>query len=306
IREVVISEPNNARLRYGRGSVHWLPDLPSASALAAELVARGGDDIHVVPAAGTYFYNFNCQPTRPDGSPNPLANPDVRRALSMAINRDTLVREVTRVGNPPAATFIPPGSIRNYTPPTDAGVSFNPTAAAQLLASAGYADGEGLGELTILFNTDNSHEKIAQFIAASWKDHLGVRVTLQAQPSKAFGQRLDEHDFTIARAGWFGDYRDPTTFLDKFISDSPNNDAAWSNPAFDKLMKEAEAETDPQARLQRLERAEALMLAAQPIAPLFHYVNLELFRPDEVAGIRPNPWNVRRLDQVRLKKTDAP
>src|SRR5690606_16382014 len=93
-------------------------------------------DVHATPMAGTYFYNFNCQATLPDGRRNPLADTRVRRALSMAIDRDALVASVTGMGEPPAYTFIPPAALANYHPPVEHGVRFDPSRARELLIEA--------------------------------------------------------------------------------------------------------------------------------------------------------------------------
>jgi len=300
IREVILQEPQTALMRYRRGEIDWLPDIPTASSLAADLVTEGGADVHVGPAAGTYFYNFNCQPKRPDGSENPLADPRVRRAFSMAIDRQTITGRLTRMNQPVAHTFVPPEAIQGYAPPASAGARFDPEAAAALLEEAGYPGGKGLEGLTLLYNTGGGHEMIAQHVVRGWQTHLGVAVELEGIDSVAFGSRLDRQAYAIARAGWFGDYRDPTTFLDKFLSESPNNDAAWRDAAYDRLMAGARDLREPAARMDRLREAEARMLEAQPIAPIFHYVNLELFDPERVKGLHPNPWNVRRLERVEV------
>ena len=301
ILEQIVTEPQTAMLRYERGEADWLPDIPSASSLAADLAAAGRDDVHVTRAAGTYFYNFNCAPERADGSRNPLHDPRLRRALSMAIDRETIVEKVTRVGQDPARTFVPPGVIADYQPPVSAGVTYAPDRARELLAEAGHAGGEGLTDLSILYNTEGSHERIAERVARGWSDTLGVSVDLEGLDSKAFGQRLDEGRFTIARAGWFGDYPDPSTFLDKFHSENGNNDANFRDERFDARLEEARATAAGPKRRRLLERAEARMLDKQPVAPIYHYVTLDVFDPERVRGLAPNPWNVHRLDRIRAK-----
>ncbi len=307
----IVGDEGAAMLAYQRGDVDWLPDVRSASPLAADLVrqAREGlrNDVHVVAGAGTYFYNFNCAPTFLDGSKNPLQDVRVRQALSLAMDRQTIVERVTRGFQPIAKTFVPPGALAGYEPPMDAltdsdDLQTNLTRARQLLVEAGYPGGRGLTGLSILYNTEGAHGQIAQQIKNHWEQTLGVSVNLMGVEKTQFGQRLRSHDFAISRAGWFGDYRDPTTFLDKFISDNGNNDAQYNNPQFDNLMRQAARELNPQKRMQVLQQAERLMLTEQPIAPIHHYTMLSVHDADKVQGLIPNAWNNRRLERVKVQR----
>ncbi len=300
IQQRVIDSPVTQWLAYRSGELDWLPGVPTTDTLAADLVASGRSDVHLVPGAGTYFYNFNCSKTFLDGRPNPLSDARVRQALSMAIDRQTIVEKVTRLGQPVARTFVPVGALSAYEPPVEAGVTFDPQIAVALLAAAGHPDGAGLTDLSIMYNTGHGHEKIAQAIKSMWKQHLGVVVTLEGVEGRKFGARLKKHDYSISRAGWFGDYRDPTTFLDKFLTSNGNNDAAWSNEAFDRLLRVASTEADPESRMELLANAEHLMLGEQPIAPIYQYVSLHVYDARRVQNLWPNPWHLRRLEKVKV------
>jgi oligopeptide transport system substrate-binding protein len=266
--------------------------------------ARAGerDDVFTSSAAGTYFYKFNCRETLPGGRKNPLHDARVRRALSMAIDRKAIVENVTRVHQPIAKTFIPPGSIGNYTPPADAGVEFNADAAQKLLAEAGYPNGEGLEGLELLYNTGGGHERTAQEVVSGWKKYLNLNVSLKGKEVKVMQDDMDKGTFTIVRAGWYGDYRDPTTFLQYFVTGDGHNDGKYHNAEYDKLFAAAATETDAAKRLELLRRAEEIMIGEQPLAPIYHYMNLELWRPDQISGLKVNPWNVWRLHQVSVKR----
>lgn len=302
ILELIISDQNASLLRYQQGRVDWLPEIPTASRMAADLVSQQRPDVSTSPWAGTYFYSFNCSATLQDGSPNPLRDARIRRALSLAIDRKTIVERVTRLNQPVAQTFVPPGALMGYESPLDAGADYNPNEARQLLTDAGYADGSKLTGLSILFNTGQGHENIAQQIKRNWEEVLGVSVTLEGQEGKAFSERLKKKQYTIARASWIGDYPDATTFLDKFVTGNGNNDAAWSNTTYDQLLRTAATQTDRAARLASLREAEAVLLREQPIAPIFHYITLQVFDPKKVQGIHPNIWNLRRLELVRVNR----
>ncbi|MCC6579689.1 MAG: peptide ABC transporter substrate-binding protein [Phycisphaeraceae bacterium] len=299
ILQRVIENPNTAMLSYENGQAHWLPDIPTNLTLAADLVVSGRDDVHRTPWAGTYFYSFNCKTTLADGRPNPLADPRVRRALAMAIDRQTLVEQVTRMRQPAAKSFIPPHMIPGYEPPLDHGAGFDPHAARQLLIEAGYTDPGKLTGLSILFNTGGGHVPVAQAIAHQWKQHLGIDVTLEGQEVRSFRERLKTWKYTIARASWIGDYRDPTTFLDKYQTGGGNNDSAWSNARYDELLRQARNDQPPDIRMTSLRQAEAILLDEQPIAPIYHYITLDVYDPRKVEGLNLNAWNFRRLEQVR-------
>lgn len=302
ILERIVENPQTAVLVYESGDADWLPSLPTASVLAADLVASGRGDVHLYPGAGTYFYIFNCAAVLPDGSPNPLANRDVRRALSMAINREKIVKSVTRLKEPVARTMVPVGALPSYDPPVEDGTDYDPEQAKRLLANAGYPGGKGLSGLSILYNTGAAHERKAQSVQQDWRA-VGVEVTLQGIETLVFSERLQNHQFTVARAGWFGDYRDPTSFLDRFRTGDGNNDGKYSNPEFDALMEEAKSVRDPGRRIQLLRRAESVMLQDQPIAPIHQYVQLDVYNPQRVEGLYPNAWHRRRLEQVKVKQT---
>lgn len=306
--ETIVMEVNddlqNAYTQYRNGNIDWMPGFALASDLGIRLAkeARAGerDDFHIYQAAGTYYYSFNCRPEI-DGKPNPLADPRVRRALSLAIDRETMVNNVTQLGEPIAKTFTPPGAIPGYEPPIDAGVSFDPEAARQLLAEAGYPNGEGLTGLSILINSEGgAHNKQAQAIQSAWQTHLNITVPIDSVERKQFSTKRRSGQFTIARGGWFGDYIDPTTFLDLFRTGDSNNDGRYSNPEFDSLLKQAEAELDRDQRMALLRQAEAVIIEEQALAPLYHLLAAHVFDPDRVKGLTPNPWNIRRLELLTI------
>jgi len=297
----VNSDEGNALLNYAQGQYDWFPNLSTNSAQAPDLVNSGRDDVHVQAAAGTVFYLFNCRATLDNGKPNPMADPRVRRAFAMAVDRDLIVTSITRLNEPTATTMTPVGAIPGYDPPTDAAPAFNPEAARDLLAEAGYPGGQGLSGLSILYNTEAPHEKLAAALAKMWQTHLGVTVQLDGVEKSRFRQRRKNGGFSISRGGWYGDYRDPTTFLDLYRANDGNNDAGYESRAYDQLLRDAAAEVEPAARYALLREAEAVMLADAPIVPLHQPINLELFDPAKVTNLHPNAWNYRDLAAIAVK-----
>ncbi len=289
---------------YIDGEIDFIPNMPSGDPVVSDLSrqAREGErnDIHTVAAAGTYFYRFNCMATI-NGEPNPFADARVRRAFSLAIDRQSIVERVTQQREPVATTLVPPGSVAGYDTPTDEASIFNPERAAQLLDDAGYADRSTLPRITFVYNNEAAHERAAQAIQQQWQAHLGVRVELEGIEWGQLLQRLDDGDFMIGRAGWFGDYQDPTTWLDMFRTEDGNNDSRYSSARYDELLAQASIETDPAARFSLLREAEALLMSEAPVAPIYHYQSVYMFDPDRVKNVHPNSWNNFRLDQVTVE-----
>lgn len=290
IEERIIENPQTALQAYENGDADVWASPPTAGPLVAGLVASGRKDLHLQPAAGTYFYNFNCRAQLPDGRKNPFADARVRRAFALAIDRQAIVERVTRLNQPIARSYIPPQVIAGYQPPVDAAVLFEPQAAATLLAEAGYPGGAGIGSLTLLYNTGAQHEFIAQAVQAMWKQHLGVDVRLEGVEVTVFGDRIRSGQFDIARAAWFGDYPDPTTWLEKMGTGAGNNDCGWSDPTFDALLQQARSIREPEARMAVLAEAERIIQEQQPMALIFQYVMPSLFDAEKVTGLQPNAW----------------
>ncbi|MBN2375985.1 MAG: peptide ABC transporter substrate-binding protein [Sedimentisphaerales bacterium] len=289
----IMREANTAFLAYERGEVDMLTDIDRLD-FAPSLIEQGRsgrrDDIHAVTALAVNFYNFNCLKKRQDGSVNPLGDARVRMALNLAVNKQELVDKVKKLGNPPARNLVPPGSIKGYFCP--AGPDYNPARGRELLAEAGYPAGRGLGTIEILYNTGQLHELPAQAIAEMWRENLNIDVVLRGKELKTYADDKQNHRYMVARASWYGDYNDPTTFLDTLVTGNGNNDSGFSCVEYDELMRQAAECTDQEERFEILARAEKLVMhELMPVMPLYFEVNLLAFRP-EIKGIWPNARNV--------------
>jgi oligopeptide transport system substrate-binding protein len=265
--------------------------------------------IQVLPAFGMYFYSYNVRERLPDGRDNPLTNPLLRRALAMAIDKQAIADNIRGVGEPAASTIIPEGMIPGYTSPD--GLPFDPAKARELLAQAGYPQGKGLIPIEILFNKDGGHDLIAQAVAKDWQRELGIRVELVQRETKVFRENLKGGNFMVARGSWFGDYNDPTTFLNLSKTGDGNNDRGFSNPAFDALLAKAEEQPTPEARLAMLTEAERMLVQEEmPILPIFRYNQLYLFDPHRISGISPHPRMEQQMHRVDVlgdgKGSDTP
>lgn len=234
--------------------------------------------LHSHPYLGNYFYRFNTKLPH-------LKDKRVRQALAMSIDRKQIVEQVTKGGEVPAYTFTPPDTL-GYTAAD--GFAFNPEKARQLLAEAGYPNGEGFPVTELLYNTSESHRKIAVAIQQMWNQYLGVDITLNNQDWKVYLDSVDNGDYAIARAGWIGDYVDPNTFLDMWVTDGGNNRTGWSNHRYDELiLKLAPTASDRHSRYQLMREAEALLLEDMPVIPIYIYNSKSLVHPS-LKGLAPN------------------
>lgn len=292
-------DPQWAFLEYDSAGVDWLADVTGE--IGAELKAKNRPDLRVFPGFGTYFYSVNCQAKLPDGTTNPLADPRVRRALAMSLDKQAVIDTVTRMGEKPADTYVPQGIFKDY--PSPPGISDDVAAARKLLADAGYPGGQGFPKLTILLNKEGQHGEIAQVVRRQWQQNLGITFDLEGVEIKLFRDRLHSKDYAIARASWFGDYNDVSTFTDKYLSTSENNDSAWVNAAYDQLLHDAEydANPDPRHRLNTLAKAEQILCDEAPIIPIYFYNSAYLFR-DNVKGIPLNPRMMLNFKSVYVEK----
>ncbi len=270
-------------------------------------------DIHVLPAFGTDFYSFNCRPLLTDGRDNPLADARVRRAFVMCVDKRAIVEKVTRLNEPVATTLIPPGSIPGYRGPR--GLPHDPARARTELEAAGWVDrdGDGLVEdasgqpfpvIDLLYSTSGRRYKnISLALRDMWQRELGVRVELRGKDTKFFKEDLKTGHFMIGRGGWYGDYGDPTTYLDMFRTGDGNNDRGYSSPYIDELLETAARETDPQRRLAQLAECERFLMDEEvPMLVLCQYVTVYMYAPDRLSGLSHHPRLVQYLWKMKVHR----
>ena len=222
-------------------------------------------ELQIAPGMGTYFFAFNV-------SKPPFDSPLVRRAFSHALDRQALVGNVLEGGGLPARTFASPGIWGNPADdPAYVGIKFDPALARKLLADAGYPDGQGLPEVTLYFNADRTHEKIAQFVVRSWKQVLGVDVKLVGQEWKQYYRTVTQGPPQIFRPAWAPDYPDEGDWLLAFHSGHGELRTRWRSPEFDALLEQATLATDPAARRRAYARAEEILCVEEAVVmPLYH------------------------------------
>lgn len=224
------------------------------------------------PSLATYFYRFNV-------TKKPFDNAKVRKALSLVIDRKTLIDKVIKGGQTPALAFVPGG-----IPDAEAGKGFRQvggdyykdndlTEAKKLLADAGYPDGKDFPEVTLLYNTSSGHQKIAEAIQDMWKQNLGITVKLRQEEWKVYLNSQEKLQYDISRAGWVGDYIDPMTFMDMFVTGGDQNQTGWGNKEYDSLIDTAKKSGDQKVRMEALHKAEKILTDEMPIMPIYFYVD---------------------------------
>lgn len=274
--------PTTALNLYESGAVDIVWDKELVPPDLIDLL-RDRPDFHTFDSLGTYFVRFNV--TKP-----PFDDVRVRKALTQAIDKQRLVERITKGGEKVASSISPPGIANGtavYTPP--AGLSHDPAAARRLLADAGFPDGRGFPRFEYTFNTHESHRKIAVELREMWQRELGLTVELRQLEWKTYFRAQSMLDYDLVRSSWVGDYNDPNTFLDLFMSDNPNNRTGWRSARYDDALRGANAETDPARRFALLRAAEAILVEIDvPIAPLYFYVGMEYYDPHRITGVHPN------------------
>ncbi|MFT6714682.1 MAG: oligopeptide transport system substrate-binding protein, partial [Planctomycetota bacterium] len=270
IDALTIEQAGTALNTYLTGSTHMIPAvLPN---LIPKLMPR--EDFEPVAYLGTYFYRVNT--TKP-----PFDDARVRKALAITVNRKDIVEKITKAGQVPAYGLVPPG-MSGYVPAQFPALS--PTAAKnkarELLAEAGYGPGgKPFPMMEVHYNTSEAHRDIAEVVAQTWRDQLGIDAKLQNQEWKVYLDTQNNLGFDVSRSAWIGDYPDPNTFLDMFVTGGENNKTGWGNAEYDRLITSSASEADPTTRLAILKEAEAILMDEMPIIPIYFYVTQNMVAP---------------------------
>ncbi len=259
---------------YLNGEVDWAPEVPLAQLESVKLM----DDYVVAPYLGVYYYIFQVEK-------EPVNDVRVRKALSMGLDRDTLVKKVTGAGETAAYSMVPPMAGYKPTP----GVKGTIDDAKKLLAEAGYPGGKGFPEIEILYNTSDRHLKIAEFVQEQWEKNLGIKCTLVNQEWKTYLDTRKQGEFMVARAGWIADYPDPSTFLEMFGSGKAMNGGKYSNKIFDENMEAAARMAPGPERFAKLRKAEDVFITEDHgVMPIYHYVSQSMIDTNKWGGWYPN------------------
>ncbi|MCE0484746.1 MAG: peptide ABC transporter substrate-binding protein [Methylacidiphilales bacterium] len=235
---------------------------------------------HSNPFGATSFIRFNVKR-------KPFDDVRVRKALALALDKKDIVDKITRAGEPIANTLVPPGNA-DYKPPE--GLSYHPDEARRLLAQAGYPNGQGFPDVNLLYAARGSGTQVATEMQALWRRELGITsIHLRGQEWKVYLNTQSLIDFDLCLSAWVGDYNDPQTFIDMFVTDGGNNDTGWGDPQYDQMLQTSEMTADPIKRMQILRDMEKILVEDQmPIVPVYFYVGMSLYDPEKLGGFEPN------------------
>ena len=286
-------DDNNAMLAaFNSGELNFIMNFPTDE--MANYLASG--QITVAPYIGTYYVCFNTED-------EVFSNPLVRQAFSLVIDRNYIVENVSQSGEVPATGYVPSGVYdaegangddfrtvggEYYSVSAD-DYQANCDKARELLAEAGYPNGEGFPAVEYMYNTDDRHKAIAEALQNMWQTELGVTVNLSNQDWNVFLKSRKDGDFQIARNGWIADYNDPCSFLDMWYTGGGNNDAQYSNPEYDTLIDAAKATSDQTERMAAFHKAEDLLIGQDSVlAPIYFYTNPYMLS-DNISGMYYTP-----------------
>jgi len=274
-------------------------------------------DVRGFSAFGTDFFSFNCRPSLPGERLNPFHDARVRRAFALAIDKQALIDRVTRLNERVASTLVPHGSIPGY--PVVHGLGYDPERAREELKAAGWEDRDGDGvvenadgvrfpTVDILYSTSNPrYQNLSLAMRDMWKRELRVAVETRGKDTKLYRNDLQKGNFMIARGGWYGDYGDPTTWLDLQQSSNGNNDRGYRNPEYDRRLAEASAQEDPERRLAMLAEVERWLFTEEvPLLPLCNYVTVYMYDASAIDGITEHPRLEQDLSILGRRSAQAP
>ncbi len=254
---------------------------------------------------GTYFIAFNTKKA-------PFDNADVRKALSLAVDRNYIVEQIGKAGQVPASAYVATGltdgdATKEFR---DVGGAYysvakedyakNVAEAKALLTKAGYPDGKGFPKFEYLYNTSSGHKLIAEALQNMWKTELGIECTLAEQEWGVFLNTRQNGEYQVARHGWLADYNDPISFLDMWVTDGGNNDAQWSNKEYDALIAGVKTGTDRTKRYADMHKAEDILMKEMPVAPLYYYVDLYL-KSAKLEGFYSSPLGFKYFMYTTIK-----
>jgi len=291
LRKIVFfptESPDVEERDFRAGQLHVTYSLPVAK--IASYRRDAPDRLRVDPFLQTYFLRFNV-------NRRPFGDPRIRRALSLAIDRDAIARRVLSSGYPSAHSFTPP-DCGGYS--ARARVDLDAGLARRLLAEAGYPGGRGIPPIEVQARNDEVQPPVTEAIQAMWDRELGIHATLATLEQKTWLQNQQTLNYSVSTAGWAGDFLDPVTFLDLFVTGGGNNWTGWGDGAYDRLIEDASRESSPRARFELFQKAESILLEQGPVAPLYFGAHAYLIQPS-VKGWTPALLGYHRYALVRLE-----
>ena len=267
----LIEDANASYSAYQTGEVLFIKDVPTEEIPSLS----DNPEVHVDPIIGTYYLSVNTQR-------EPFTDANVRKALSLAIDREYVAGTLMQGTYSAASNFMGPGWIdtdgSQFIDKANGGQPYIDTAnheanvetAKQLLADAGYPDGEGLPSITYSTNDAGYHKVVAEYLQQAWAE-LGVELNVEIVEWASFTPMRRNGDYDASRNGWVGDYSDPSNMLDLLYSTNGNNDGKFNNAEYDAAMELSRTTLDAAERSEALHKAEDILMEEAGCIPVAYY-----------------------------------
>ena len=295
----LMEDDNTILASFENGEILFGDSLPSE-----EIDRMTDNGLYIEGQLGTYFFALNTEDEA-------LKDVNVRKALSLAIDRNYLVESVAKGGQQPADTFVPTGlsdvdietefhevSNKWYSVAKE-DYETNVAQAKELLKEAGFENGAGFPTIELMINP--GHESIAEAVIYMWQQELGINATISQQDWAVFVETRNSGEYQVARHGWLGDYNDPISFLDMWVTGGGNNDVNFSNEEYDKLIEKVKASSDREERITLMHQAEDILAEEMPIIPLYFYTDLYL-KSDSLEGFYTSPLGFKFFMYTTIAK----
>ena len=272
---------------YNSGEAQLIKDVPTDE-IPSLTKAEDGGDFYVDTILGTYYVSLNLKR-------DAFKDAKVRRALSLAIDRDYVANTIMQGTYSTADSIVGPGIVdengyfhdNGNAPYISADYEANLAEAKKLLADAGYPNGEGYPTLEYSTNDAGYHVPLAEYLQQAWSD-LGITLTISKMEWSAFTAARRAGEYDVARNGWVMDYNDPSNMIELFCTDNGNNDGKYSNPDFDAAM-EASRVADPAEHFAQLHKAEDILMEDMGCIPVAYYNDFWL-QSSSLKGVWHSPY----------------
>ncbi len=289
IQFALIEDSNAAYSAYQTGEVLMIKDVPTEEIPSLS----ENSDFFVDPIIGTYYISLNL-------NNEAFKDAKVRRALSLAIDRDYVANTLMQGTYSPADNFMGPGWIdtdgSQFIANANGGNSYiditdfegNLEEAKALLEEAGYPNGEGFPSISYITNDAGYHKVVAEYLQQAWAE-LGIDLQVNIVEWSSFTPMRRNGEYDVARNGWVGDYSDPSNMLDLLYSTNGNNDGKFNNAEYDAAMDLSRTTLDAAERSEALHKAEDILMAETACVPIAYYNDFWL-QSDKITGSWHSPY----------------